>query len=52
MNQKIEVLVDIYPPIFSETTQYQYANIRAVNPDGNSPLSTIERNRKCFLNIS
>lgn len=33
MNQKIEVLVDIYPPIFSETTQYQYANIRAVNPD-------------------
>lgn len=78
MNQKIGVLVDIYPPIFSETLQYQYANIRAINPDeqamvdnciqqmqkeselllddmiiyGNSPLSPIERNRKCFLNIS
>ena len=27
MNQKIEVLVDIYPPIFSETTQTPFSTL-------------------------
>lgn len=33
MEQKIEVLVDIYPNRFSQPEQYAYANIRSVNPD-------------------
>ncbi len=33
MEQKIQVLVDIYPNRFSTTKQWAYANIRAINPN-------------------
>lgn len=40
MEQKIQVLVDIYPARFSKTAPAQYANIRAVNPDEQATVDT------------